>query len=237
MYTPHTLALLARAPTPGRSKTRLIPRLGPEGASSFAQAALTDLLHLSSRIPSCRHILFYTPTSSGSGLRDLLEREGLNGAWELHPQPETGDLGGRLGAALEHVQQTGEVEAGTVTFIGMDCFDLTPDSVLASMKTVSESNGKACMIPALDGGYVLLTLPLKCKSDAIFSGIEWSTSKTGQMQSQRLADAGLVCELAEALPDVDEPEDLERLWRGRESKERDFPRTMTFLDGVMPRQG
>lgn len=118
----------------------------------------------------------------------------------------------------------------------MDCFDLTLSSIQSSMKVVSTSTDRAHMVAALDGGYVLLTVPLSCRGDEIFSQIEWSTDRTGQMQIQRLRDAGIECELTEPLHDVDEPEDLDRLWRDRESKEGNFPRTMEFLKKAMPQE-
>lgn len=235
----HTLALLARAPTPGRSKTRLIPALGADGACEFAKAALTDLLHLMATIPSCRRILFYTPAESRAGLQSLLNQEGLGSSWQLECQSDTPDLGGRLSGALEVIQQTFGSEGSkatprpSVTFMGMDCFDLTPERVQNSMHAVSECSGKAHMHPALDGGYVLLTVPLHCDAKTIFSEIAWSTNQTGKMQIQRLNAAGLTCDLGEELPDVDEPEDLETLWE-RHSSSSDFPRTMRYLNEVMP---
>lgn len=239
MNEPHYLALLARAPTLGKSKTRLIPRLGQEGACSFAHAALTDLLHLMRTVPSCHRILFYTPKDAGPHLQAYLERERLDGSWELQCQPDTPDLGGRLAGALECLQNIGgKAQSGaarpTVTFIGMDCFELTVQSVSTSMHKVSANDGTANMTPACDGGYVMLTVPLHCDGKKIFSGIPWSTDRTGQMQLQRLRDAGLTCDAeVPALPDVDEPQDLERLWATRQTKLSDFPRTMDFLGKVM----
>ena len=235
----HTLTLLARAPTPGRSKTRLFPALGADGACEFAKAALIDLLHLMAAIPSCRRMLFYTPAESRGNLQLLLDQEGLASSWQLECQSNTPDLGGRLSGALERIQQTfspddsGTASKPTVTFMGMDCFDLTPGRVQESMHVVSESPGKAHMIPALDGGYVLLTVPLHCDAKTIFSEIAWSTNQTGEMQERKLDAAGLTCQLGQELPDVDEPKDLETLWE-RHSSNSDFPRTMHYLRSVMP---
>lgn len=237
------LALFARAPTPGKSKTRLIPRLGAQGACDFAEAALIDILHLMSEIEQSRRTLFYTPKDAGPGLQKMLQREALSDFWELQPQPDTEDLGGRLQAALEYLQ-TGNASVQAVTssspdlnavatFIGMDCFDLTPDSVCQSMDLVSGSKSTAHIVDAMDGGYVLLTIPLACDGDRVFSNIAWSTDRTGQMQKQRLHEAGLKCDVGEALSDVDEPEDLDRLWETRVDWSAGFPLTTRFMQGVM----
>ena len=39
------VAVFARAPQPGRAKTRLVPVLGPQGAADFQAALLTDTIH------------------------------------------------------------------------------------------------------------------------------------------------------------------------------------------------
>ncbi|RMJ23143.1 hypothetical protein PHISP_05987 [Aspergillus sp. HF37] len=241
MHKPHHLALIARFPSPGQGKTRLIPRLGLDGACSFARAALTDLLHLLSRAPSCHRTLFYTPESARADILQLLEQESIRSLWDIHPQAQTPDIGGRLHAALEHART---VDSGTllaptpptpaITFIGMDCFELTTSIVQGSMARVSTPPRTAHMLPACDGGYVLLTIPLDCDGRRVFGQIPWSSSRTGCVQVQRLEEAGLSCVVGEALPDVDEPGDLDMLWESRQAKWASFPRTMGFLETVMP---
>ena len=39
-----SIVLVAKCPIPGKSKTRLIPLLGPEGSSALATAMLKDIL-------------------------------------------------------------------------------------------------------------------------------------------------------------------------------------------------
>lgn len=242
MHKPHHLALIARFPSPGQGKTRLIPRLGLDGACSFARAALTDLLHLLSTTPSCHRTLFYTPDSARADILQLLEQESLRSLWAIHPQAQAPDIGGRLHAALEHAR-TVDAGAGApaptpstpvITFIGMDCFELTTSIVHESMARVSTSPRTAHMLPACDGGYVLLTIPLDCDTRRVFRRIPWSSSWTGSVQAQRLEEAGLSCVVGEALPDIDEPGDLDALWQSRQAKWTSFPRTLGFLETVMP---
>lgn len=228
------LALFARFPTPGCSKTRLIPRLGPKGACTFARAALTDTLHLFSTLPSSHRTLFYTPVTAHADVLQLLEEESLDSAWSIHPQIDSADLGARLADAVGYLshQNPGSI---TVTLIGMDCLDLTVTAVRDSMDLVAVTPGSAHMIPAVDGGYVLLTVPGECRRDVAFGDIPWSCDRTGQVQLRRIEEAGLRCRVAGELSDVDEPGDLEALWRAREGKRGKFPRTVAFLEGVMDR--
>jgi hypothetical protein len=234
------LAVFARFPYPGRCKTRLIPRLGEEGACLFARAALTDILHLFAKMATHRNILFFTPEVANSDVHRFLDQELLFSSWEIHPQANTSDLGGRLYGGLEHIRDldcnvasAAPTTTSTVTFIGMDCFDLTGPIIQESMTLVSSSRGKAHMIPACDGGYTLLTIPLDCDSHRIFDQIPWSCSQTACVQRERLEEAGLSCVIGEVLFDVDEPKDLDRLWEARAGKRHLYPRVFEYLDAEM----
>lgn len=233
------LAVFARYPILGQSKTRLIPRLGPEGASSFARAALIDTLHLLSTLPCCQKTLFYTPATAHTHIIHLLEEECLDSAWSIQPQIDSADLGVRLADTARYLYHLtpSSVDRGLtpITLVGMDCFDITISTVRESMDLVRGMRGLAHMIPAVDGGYVLLTLPEGCRWNVVFRDIPWSCESTGRAQLQRIEEAGLQCIVGEMLRDVDEPEDLEVLWQGREGKRARFPRTMGFLEGVMGR--
>ncbi|THC92735.1 hypothetical protein EYZ11_007783 [Aspergillus tanneri] len=203
------LALFARFPSPGKCKTRLIPRLGKEGASSFALAALTDLMHLFKKA-ACHKTLFYTPAAARWEVSAFLQHESLVSSWDIHPQPDAPDLGARLHDALEHLKRHTAIDAGAivpVTFLGMDCFELTVATVQDSMDRVSSNPDTAHIIPARDGGYVLLTVPLHCDGHTAF--------------------------VSEALPDVDEPGDLEGLWETRKQKREVYPSTFGCLETVM----
>ncbi|KAK9236454.1 nucleotide-diphospho-sugar transferase [Lipomyces kononenkoae] len=226
------LVLVARFPSPGTCKTRLIPRLGEEGACAFSLAALTDMLHLFATIPVHKTLL-YTPITAGPAVASFLETESLQSSWEIQPQVPAADLGRRLRAALEHVQgltPNNEWSSGSVTFVGMDCFDLCSSRIQQSMSLVFPT--QAHMLPARDGGYVLLTVPLG-SNGTVFDRIAWSCDRTASLQIIRLAEAGVSCLLGEMLDDVDNPEDLERLWKARKHKLNQYPRTIKYLETVM----
>ncbi|KAL2356352.1 nucleotide-diphospho-sugar transferase [Cryomyces antarcticus] len=223
----HYLALFAKSPSVGSSKTRLIPRLGPHGSALFALAALTDTLHLFSALP-IHKTLFYTPSTARPALLSLLRSESLT-SWEIQPQIHSPDLGSRLAAALEH-SRTRTTFAGTVAFIAMDCFELTPSHIERSIAMAS--TGTPYMLPASDGGYVLLTLPPTCPP-TVFDRISWSCDQTARLQIERLEEAGLGCTVGESLSDVDEPADLDQLWAGRTTKVLMYPRTVRYLEAVM----
>ena len=49
------VAIFARAPVTGKAKTRLIPRLGREGAAKFQAALISDAIRKVSRLVSSGH--------------------------------------------------------------------------------------------------------------------------------------------------------------------------------------
>lgn len=222
------LLLVARFPSPGKCKTRLIPRLGAEGASVFALAALSDLLHLFAGLP-VRKTLLFTPDEERPALMRFLQEEGLSSTWNIHPQIAGVELGARLSGGLEYIQRLSDDHQASVTFIGMDCFDLTPDRVRSSIASVTPS--KAHILPARDGGYVLLSIPLR-RSGNVFDEIPWSSDQTGDVQVKTLTANGIACEVGDTLDDVDEPEDLDRLWRTQDQESTLYPRTMKFLASI-----
>jgi len=60
----NTLVLVAKYPTPGTSKTRLIPALGEDGAATLARAMLLDLLEqlgASPELADTRKVLAFAP--------------------------------------------------------------------------------------------------------------------------------------------------------------------------------
>jgi uncharacterized protein len=75
----------------------------------------------------------------------------------------------------------------------------------------SLSQADACLIPAEDGGYVLIGLR-KMLPEA-FSNISWSTSQVLSQTQARLSQAGASLALLPTLWDIDEPHDWQR-WQG-----------------------
>lgn len=237
----HHLALFARFPYPGRCKTRLIPRLGEDGACSFARAALVDILHQFAGLVCSRKTVFFTPATARPDILQLLEEESLLSLWDIQPQVDSPNLGDRLFKGFEHIKSLADdvwlagqiTPKPTATFIGMDCFDLTCATVEDSMSLVSSTQNRAHMIPADDGGYTLLTIPLTCDSRTIFDNVPWSCSQTGYVQRKRLEEVGLSCMMDEPRFDVDEPNDLERLWELRHEKHDAYPRVFGYLETAM----
>jgi glycosyltransferase A (GT-A) superfamily protein (DUF2064 family) len=193
-----TLILVAKYPTPGKSKTRLIPALGKDGATQMATAMLTDLLVQMGAAPELvgvRKLLVYAPASSGTDMADLLDRTGVAKQWDLEPmledaiagaRLESSDLGDKLAEALKSAQKVDQT--GPVAFIGMDTPDLPAQVIRAGLDVAMGlgtaerlSSSEAFITPAHDGGYTLLVVPANCPP-TVFKEVEWSSSRTCSSQ-------------------------------------------------------
>ena len=118
----------------------------------------------------------------------------------LARQPD-GDLGARMLAALRAAD-------GPALVIGTDCPAMMP-AHLRMAAEVLRRGGDAVVLPAEDGGYVLIGLrkPLP----ALFAGMSWGTDEVMAETRRRLRYHRLAWQEPATLWDVDVPEDLPRL--------------------------
>lgn len=191
------VAILARAPVPGEAKTRLIPKLGA-GAAAKLQAWMlerTVKLALSADVGPVSLWCAGDPDHPGFDLCRSL------GAVTLHVQPQ-GDLGIRMLTALRYAA----TPSGALV-IGTDCPALNVGHLRDAAKALSEQD--AVVIPAEDGGYVLIGLKRVLREP--FTDIEWGSAQVMAQTRQRLAALDWHWSEVEALWDVDRPEDVERL--------------------------
>jgi rSAM/selenodomain-associated transferase 1 len=186
--TPSTTAALvmAKAPVPGRVKTRLCPTLSPTEAASVAEAALADTLDAVARCGADRLVLAL---------------DGEPGPW-LPPGFEVvtqrGDgLDERLAAAWEDVGAAG-------VQVGMDTPQLLAAQLDAALAALDSHD--AALGFARDGGW--WAVALRRPDPACFLGVPMSAQHTGRAQHRRLIALGLTVAALPTLRDIDTPDDL-----------------------------
>ncbi len=118
------------------------------------------------------------------------------------PQPD-GDLGSRLISAMHHGFASG---AACVFLLGGDCPGLTKRYLEEAEAALGETD--MIIVPARDGGYVLLGLRKPMAS--IFEGIPWSSETVFATTLQAAITAGLSFRCLPPLEDVDDLESYER---------------------------
>ncbi|MET1078223.1 MAG: TIGR04282 family arsenosugar biosynthesis glycosyltransferase [Pseudomonas sp.] len=191
-----SLHLLAKAPRPGRVKTRLVPALGEQGASDLQRFMLERTLALPAAGFSQRCL--WLSDGPDLSVQHLAHAQG----WTLMEQP-SGDLGERMRQIAVH----GLSECGAVVLIGNDCPVMDGAYLAAACDALRHTD--AVLGPAEDGGYVLLGL--RRVEPRIFTAMPWGTEHIAALTRERLSELGWSqCSLA-PLWDVDRPEDLPRL--------------------------
>ncbi len=197
------LIVFARAPEPGRVKTRLVPLLGQTGAARLharlvertlktALAAGFDNvgLHCS---PGIEHVFFI-----GKKKRYNVFLQSQGG----------GNLGDRMYRAFKRVLRRHPY----AVLIGSDCPALEPADLRAAARALREG-ADAVLAPAEDGGYVLIGL--RRVSRRLFDGIPWGGPQVLAQTRRRLKALRWRWRELRTLWDVDRPEDVARLRRSR----------------------
>ena len=179
--------VLAKAPVPGRVKTRLCPPCTPDQAAAVAAAALADTLDA---VAAC------------GASRRVVALDGRPGPW-LPPGfdviPQRGDgLAERLANAWADA-------GGTGIQIGMDTPQVEPGELDALLDAVAP--GRAVLGPAVDGGWWVIGLA-GVDPRLVFDGVPMSSPVTGARQRQRLRALGLELHRAPVRRDIDTFADL-----------------------------
>jgi rSAM/selenodomain-associated transferase 1 len=192
------LIVFAKAPIPGRAKTRLIPRLGAWGAARLQRRLIGCALR-TARMARGAVELHGTPRARSA----LFLQYEKSLAIKLRSQ-RGADLGERMynafAAALRHHR--------AVILIGSDCPALRPQDLRLAARWLRGSCD-AVLAPAEDGGYALIAL--RKVSREIFEGIAWSGPDVCSETVKKLSALGYRWRALRTVWDVDRPEDLERL--------------------------
>jgi hypothetical protein len=120
--------------------------------------------------------------------------------WRRQPG---GDLGQRMHAALRDALRRSE----RAVLIGSDCPALTPALLARCARALDDHD--VVLLPAQDGGYVLIGLRRSCWP--LFAGMPWSQPALFAQTLRRARMRGLRCWVGPLLWDVDRPADLARL--------------------------
>ena len=193
------LAIFARAPVPGRAKRRLVPALGEEGSADLQRRMTERAVAAAVEARTGRVALWCTPDGRHPSFRDLGRR------YPIRLRRQQGrDLGERMGAAIRHTL----ARSSCAIIAGSDCPALGASEFRRAAEWLAGETD-AVLVPALDGGYVLIGLR---RFDAsLFAGMDWGTDRVLADTRRRLGELGWSWREAPALPDIDRPSDLVHL--------------------------
>ena len=191
------MAVFAKAPVAGTVKTRLAAVLGADAAASLHAGLVRHAIATAVQARTGPVTLRCLPDTSHPFFERCRDESGV----ALEPQ-RGADLGARM---LDAFTAAG----GPLLVIGADCPALTPDHLRAAAAALEAKD--AVLIPAEDGGYVLLGLARPIPG--LFEGVAWGTAAVMAQSRERLAAARADWIELAALWDVDRPEDYARLQR------------------------
>lgn len=194
-----TVIVFARAPIPGRAKTRLVPTLGAWGAARL-QARLIERALQSALGSRCGPVeLHCTPRAAHPFFLRLRRRLGV----ALREQ-SGGDLGERMHRALQAALRRHRY----ALLIGVDAPELRGADLRRALRLL-RSGCDAVLAPAEDGGYALIAC--RRAPPPLFEHIAWGGNEVYGQTVQRLARLRLRWRALRTVWDVDRPADVKRL--------------------------
>lgn len=192
--------VLAKAPIPGQVKTRLIPRLGENCAANLQAILIARAIDTALSAKVGKVELWCAPNTAHDVFAPLAGRGVM-----LHDQG-SGDIGERMHRALRYAQSWGD---GAI-LIGTDCPALSAGDLRAAAASLA-AGMDAAIVPAEDGGYVLLAT--SNPRTELFEGISWGSNTVMAETRSRMSRLAWRWQELPVRWDVDRPEDYDRLLR------------------------
>ncbi|MEA3193489.1 MAG: uncharacterized protein QOD26_1822 [Betaproteobacteria bacterium] len=196
--------VFARAPLPGRAKTRLVAKLGAWGAARL-QARLTERAVQSAVASRCGPVeLHGTPRAAHPFFQRLRHRYAIG----LHEQS-----GNDLGERMHHALRMALRRHRYALLIGVDAPELRATDLRRALRLL-RSGCDVVIAPAEDGGYALIGC--RRARRPVFERIDWGGNEVCAQTVERFARQCLRWRALRTVWDVDRPADVERLGRRRQ---------------------
>jgi rSAM/selenodomain-associated transferase 1 len=199
MGTRIALCIMAKAPEPGRVKTRLCPPLSPDDAAELYRCFLLDKIAQARQVVGVEPVLAYAPAEAAAVF------EALAPDFTLLAQ-RGADLTARLKAVCDEIFRGG-CEAAIL--IDSDTPTLPTERLERAVAIISDGGHDLVLGPSEDGGYYLIGL--RRPHPEIFEGMRWSTPSVLEETLRRARALGLRSTTLSAWYDVDTAADLARL--------------------------
>ena len=199
------LVVMAKAPRPGKVKTRLSPPLTSDQASALNICFIRDTtenIHQVTEASNSAGLVAYTPIGDEAAFDGLLP-----GGFQLLAQRGDG-FGERLLFVCEDLFTSG---FSSVCLIDSDSPTLPQPALLQAVKSLSRAGDRMLLGGSDDGGYYLIGV--KRPHHRLFEQIDWSTERVFAQTLERAREITLPAELLPTWYDVDDAATLDRLQR------------------------
>lgn len=195
-----TLIIFSRYPEPGKTKTRMIPALGAEGAADLQRRLSEYTLKQARNLRQLREVDIAVYFAGGN---INLMRDWLGDDISYYAQAE-GDLGFKMQSAFA---DSFAINNERVVIIGIDCPSVDSNVLDSAFKALQDND--LVIGEAADGGYYLIGL--RNLYPELFINIEWGKNRVF-VTTKNIADfLNLTIAYLPVLRDIDRPEDLDLL--------------------------
>jgi rSAM/selenodomain-associated transferase 1 len=215
----NAVAVMAKAPTAGQVKTRLLPALTAQAAADLSRALLVDQLNQLRELDATDFYLVFTPNEARSLMTEMAPP-----CFCLLPQNE-GDLGARMAAVFTTLAQMGRKN---IVLIGGDLPPVPLRYFAAAYAFLESSSRRVVLGPSRDGGYYLVGANQPIPE--LFQGMSWSHSQVLAQTLDKLTGLQIDYHLLPPWFDIDTPDDLRYLESVLDAVlEKRMPNTLPLL--------
>lgn len=202
LYHDTVILVFAKAPVDGEVNTRLIPDIGVQAATRLQHELLHQRLSMLCEAELCDVRLLCAPDSLHEKFLPYKKQYPV----DMHDQCG-GHLGLRMASAIDDALQLYD----HCIIIGTDAPALDADRIKQAID-VLHAGCDMVIVPAEDGGYVLIGARRACRQEcnAVFEGISWGSAAVMQQTRERLEVSGLTYRQLAACWDIDRIEDYQR---------------------------
>jgi uncharacterized protein len=194
---PVTLLVVAKAPEPGRAKTRLAATVGDRVAAEIAAAALLDTLDAVAATPVAARVVALTgELDAAAGADDIRRR--------LESFTVIGQRGDDFADRLANAHADA-ADGQPVLQIGMDTPQVTDELLASCARRLLRA--QAVLGLACDGGWWVLGLQTPATAECLRS-VPMSQPDTGELTLKALRDNGIDVYPVEVLSDFDIVDDV-----------------------------
>ncbi|MFZ3316533.1 TIGR04282 family arsenosugar biosynthesis glycosyltransferase [Mycobacterium sp.] len=194
---PVTLLVVAKAPEPGRAKTRLAATVGDQVAAEIAAAALLDTLDAVAATPVAARVVALTgELDAAAGAADIRRR--------LESFTVIGQRGDDFADRLANAHADA-ADGQPVLQIGMDTPQVTDELLASCARRLLQA--QAVLGLACDGGWWVLGLQTPATAECLRS-VPMSQPDTGELTLKALRDNGIEVYPVEILSDFDIVDDV-----------------------------
>ena len=191
------LIIYSRYPEPGKTKTRMIPALGKEGAADLQREMTEHTLRTAKQLKSDRNVDIEIHFAGGN---EQLMSDWLGKDIDYVAQV-TGDLGFKMQSSF---QQAFDRDNQRVVIIGIDCPDINLEILNQAFNSLQQH--ELVLGVAKDGGYYLIGLNKTIPQ--LFQNINWGTNLVLNQTKAIANKLNLNVKYLAPLSDIDYPEDL-----------------------------